>query len=81
MPYIIADESFNTKDQLTARCRAILSATPDGQLVTEDALPFLLDLFQYHDEWEQKAVGGVRGISTQNTLHGTRCFVLLLKAG
>ncbi len=81
MPYIIADESFATKDLLTARCRVILAATPDGQAVEDASTPFLFGLFQYHDEWPQKASGGVRAISTQTTPHGTRCFILMKQAG
>lgn len=81
MPYIIADESFPTKDSVTARCRAILAATPDGQLIEEAVAPFLFELFQYHDEWPKKAAGGVLGISTQTTPHGTRCFILVKPAG
>lgn len=81
MPYIIEDESFSTKDAVTARCRAILAATPDGQFVEDTVAPFLFELFQHHDEWPQKAAGGVHGISTQTTPHGTRCFVLVKQAG
>ena len=80
MPYIIAEESFSTKGAVTARCRAVLAATPDGQFVEEATAPFLVELFQYHDEWPQKAAGGVLGISTQTTPHGTRCFVLVKQA-
>lgn len=81
MHYIIADESFATKTELTARCREILAATPDGQAVEEASAPFLFDLFQYHDEWIEKAKGGVLNISTQMTPHGTRCFVLMRQVG
>ena len=81
MPYIIAEESFSTKGLVTARCRTILAATPDGQFVEELGAPFLFELFQYHDEWPQKAAGGVLGISTQTTSHGTRCFVLVKQSG
>ncbi len=81
MPYLIANESFPTKDAITARCRAILAATPNGQSIEEAAAPFLFELFQHHDEWPQKAAGGVRSISTQTTPHGTRCFVLVRQAG
>lgn len=81
MPYLIAEESFSTKERITARCREILSATPDGSLVNENSLPFLIALFQHHDEWPQKTGGGILGISTQTTSHGTRCFVILQKSG
>lgn len=81
VPYIIADELFSTKGAITARCREILAATPDGQPVEEAAALFLFELFQYHDEWPQKTAGGVRSISTQITPHGTRCFILVNQAG
>lgn len=81
MPYLIANESFLTKVDITARCRTILAATPDGQPVDETSAPFLFELFQFHDEWQQKAVGGVANISTQITQQGTRCFVLVKRDG
>lgn len=81
MPYVLADESFRTKENVTTRCREILSATPDGSLVSDSSLPFLLDLFRHHDEWAQKTAGGVVGISTQTTSHGTRCFVFVRNDG
>lgn len=77
MPYLIAEETYPTKDALLTRCRAILAATPDGQDISEGDAFFLFDLFQHHDEWQQKSQGGVRSISTQLTSHGTRCFVLV----
>jgi hypothetical protein len=81
MPYIIAGESFPTKEAITARCREILSNTPDEEIIEELSMPFLFELFQYHDEWSHKAGGGVCGISTQTTPHGTRCFVLVKQSG
>lgn len=81
MPYIIANDPFRTKNDVTARCRAILAATPDGCYVDADSIPFLLELFQFHDEWGQKAAGGVANVSAQTTEHGTRCFVLIKRAG
>ncbi|WP_287604485.1 DUF3223 domain-containing protein [Thiothrix sp.] len=76
MPYIIAEESFATKNALEERCRMILKETPDGHSVSEEASDFLFGLFQYHDEWLQKFNGGVLDITTQTTPHGTRCFAL-----
>lgn len=81
MPYIIANESFSTKDLVTARCRTILASTPDDHFVEETVAPFLFEIFQYHDEWPQKSLGGIIGISTQTTPHGTRCFVLKKQDG
>lgn len=81
MPYLIADEPFLTKGDITARCRAILAATPDNQPIDQRVAPFLFELFQFHDEWPQKAFNGVVKISTQTTPHGTRCFVLVKHCG
>lgn len=76
MPYAIADESFPTKKAITARAQIALSRTPDGQPTAEVDSEFLLALFQHHDEWAQKSAAGVSEITTQTTVHGTRCFVL-----
>ena len=76
MPYVVSDEIFMTKGDLTGRCRQIVAATEDGQAVAEAQLPLLYDLFQYHDEWPLKSAGGVRDITIKTTTQGTRCFVL-----
>jgi hypothetical protein len=81
MAYFLANEDFETKAHLTTRCRNILAATVDGQHVSEQSLPFLIELFQHHDEWAQKIGDGISGISTQTTSHGTRCFDLIRKDG
>ena len=81
MSYLIATESFPTKREISDRCRAILAVTPDGVNVGEKDVPFLFALFQFHDEWNQKAIGGVVNITTQTTPHGTRCFVLVKLSG
>lgn len=81
MPYVIANESFDTKQQLAERCREIVSSTPDGTLVQERDLPFLLELLRHHDEWEEKSCGGVQSVTTQTTAQGTRCFTLVREAG
>lgn len=76
MPYVVIDEFFDTKEALKDRCRGILAATADGQPVADEATGFLLDVFRHHDEWNQKARGGVLELTVQTTPHGTRCFVL-----
>ena len=81
MPYVIAEETFATKTEVTTRCREILGSTPDRETVREEDVPFLFDLLQNHDEWQAKAAGGVRYISTVTTPHGTRCFVLVRHSG
>jgi hypothetical protein len=81
MAYVVGEEVHTTKTALTERCRRILASTPDRQPVTEADAEFLFALFQYHDEWSHKASGGVSEISTQTTVHGTRCFVLRKHSG
>jgi hypothetical protein len=81
MPYVIGDEVHGTKGALTERCREILRSTPDGQSVVEADAEFLFGLFQYHSEWSKKSSGGVSDISTQTTIHGTRCFILRKRSG
>ncbi|WP_031571817.1 DUF3223 domain-containing protein [Acidithiobacillus thiooxidans] len=81
MAYIVANETFKTKSDITDRCRTILAATPDGQSVDELSASFLLHLFRYHDEWPEKSAGGVVHISTLKTPHGSRCFVLVKNDG
>ena len=76
MPYAVAEEVFPTKGALTERARLALTRTPDGQPVSETDTEFLIAMFQHHDEWAKKSAGGVREITTQTTVHGTRCFVL-----
>ena len=76
MLYNVAEELFATKGVLKERARVALARTPNGQPTTEVDAEFLLDLFQHHDEWAEKSAGGVREITTQTTIHGTRCFVL-----
>jgi Protein of unknown function (DUF3223) len=76
MPYTVAEVVFPTKNALTERARLALAGTPVGQPVSEMDTVFLLALFQYHDEWDKKSAGGIREITTQTTIHGTRCFVL-----
>ena len=76
MPYLINDEWFATKDAVKDRCRQILARTPDSTMVSDADSDFLYGLFQHHDEWAEKAGEGVKGITTQMTSHGTRCFML-----
>ena len=79
MPYQIGGAEFRTKSAITYKCRLILSEIPDGTTATEEQCEFLLALFRNHDEWKEKSEGGIKGISTQMTEHGTRCFVLVRK--
>jgi hypothetical protein len=76
MPYVIAEEVFPSKSALTERARSALARTPNGQPAGQTDTDFLIALFQHHDEWDKKCAGGVREITTQMTVHGTRCFIL-----
>lgn len=81
MPYELASETFRTKAEIRERCRAILKQTADGGLVPMEDLPFLLELFQYHDEWATKSDGVVVGVAARKTEQGTRCFDLVRRNG
>ncbi|MDD2064487.1 DUF3223 domain-containing protein [Pseudomonas sp. 25571] len=81
LPYQINEEDFPTKDHIRNRCRDILARTPDGIDVADVDADFLYGLFQYHDEWADKAGAGVVAITTQMTPHGTRCFALRRHCG
>jgi hypothetical protein len=81
LPYSIAEQIYSTKEALLEHCRAILRATADGASVSEEHLPFLFELFRYHDEWSSKSAGGVRAITAMQTPHGTRCFALVKHDG
>lgn len=80
MKYEINGSFFSTKSEIEDRCRLSLNATVPGNLITED-YDFLVDLFQFHDEWHQKTALGFAGISTAITAQGTKCFVLVLGDG
>jgi hypothetical protein len=59
------------------QCQEILYATPLGQPVDSDHLPFLMGLFQFHTEWTQKSANGIAHVIVQKTAHGTPCFYLV----
>jgi hypothetical protein len=81
MPYMIAQESFDDKEQIKNRCREVLAATQDGHPVDLAHKPFLFALFQHHTEWEEKAAAGVVDFTVKRTPHGTRCFFLIMPDG
>ena len=77
MPYIIDGYEFRTKDDIKTRCREILGGVPDGKLISDNEYSFLVDLFQYHDEWQEKTGGCCFEITTGRTASGTRCFFII----
>ncbi|MDO8468188.1 MAG: DUF3223 domain-containing protein [Candidatus Peribacter sp.] len=77
--YAIAGEEFSNKDGIKVRCREIIAKIADGQPIPDEDLPFLIELFQHHDEWGDKALKGIKKITVQRTgQYATRCFMLLL---
>jgi hypothetical protein len=81
VPYELACETFRTKTAILDRCRAILKRTADGGLIPTEDLPFLLELFQCHDEWATKSASGVLSVAARRTEQGTRCFDLVRRDG
>lgn len=77
MPYTIAGKTYRTKKDVTARCQAILYATPVGGMVDMDDAAFLLGLFSHHTEWTQKHGPGISAITTQFNGHETKGFWLI----
>ena len=77
MPYTIDGYEFLTKNDILIRCREILQSIPDGKLISDNAYSFIVDLFRYHDEWQEKTGGCCFEITTGQTAHGTRCFFII----
>lgn len=79
--YRIGGETFSTKDAINKRCREIRDRTPDSDPVaTHPDVAFLLDLFSsWHDEWDDKTIGGFVGFTTMTVRANgkvTRCFAI-----
>ncbi|MEH4627056.1 DUF3223 domain-containing protein [Phytobacter diazotrophicus] len=81
MPYMIDNNSFSTKKELVEKAQEILHKTNDNEEVFGVDYAFLISLFKYHDEWEQKSIDGFSAIVVGKSLHGTRCFYLKTKTG
>lgn len=79
--YQIAGQDYSSKQAITTRCQEIVRAVKDGERVPDAEQDFLLDLLRHHTEWDSKSAGGVSGITTQTTAHGTRCLVLIKSDG
>ena len=77
MPYNIGGIEFRTKNDIKARCRGILHSVPDGKLISGKGYSFLVALFQYHDEWQEKTKGGCIEITTGPSASRTRCFYII----
>lgn len=81
MPYIIDGYEFRTKDDIRAHSQEILHSIPVGEPITDDAYSFLGDLFQFHDEWQEKTGGSCFEITTGRSAQGTKCFYIIRADG
>lgn len=78
MSYEIAGQTYRSKQAVTEKCRAILNATPVGETVSADDLPFLAGVFQHHPEWSEKSANGFDGVSVGfSDFYRTRYFTIL----
>lgn len=66
-----------TKKDKIESCRKILyKYSPNTIISDENDFEYLMDMFQNHQNWEQKKGCGVKSISVINGLYGTKCFQL-----
>jgi hypothetical protein len=71
---VLDDTRRGWKTQAKSRCRMIIEAIADGQLVTGEDIEFLRWLLDRHPQAPEKIGQGVAGFSVQTTAMGTRCF-------
>ena len=64
-----------TKKEKTEKCRMILYSTKDIVLHVSD-FEFLLEVFEGHEQWEQKKGCGVNFISVGLSPYKTKCFFI-----
>ena len=63
--YLLGYEHFRTKDEVESRCRQIIGVTQEGKPVSHWFVPFLHDLFSFHDDWQELAEI-ITGITSRN---------------
>lgn len=79
--YIINDEIFKNKEEITERCREIIDRNKDKNKVGKKDLSFLLDLFNYHPNKEEKTKD-LKRVYVDMDSYGTNiCFWLENKKG
>jgi hypothetical protein len=64
------------KTKARDKCREIIAAIENGELVTGDDAEFLLWLLDRHPRAAEKIGQGVAGFTVQSASMGTRCFVV-----
>ena len=73
---MLDDTRRGWKTKARNRCREIIAATKNGELVTGDDAEFLLWLLDRHPRAAEKIGCGVAGFTVQDAGMGTRCFVV-----
>ena len=76
--YLLGYEHFRTKDEVASRCRQIMGATQEGKPVSHWFVPFLHDLFSFHDDW-QEIDAIITGITVSENYQGAKCFSVMDK--
>lgn len=71
--YLLGYEHFRTKDEVESRCRQIIGVTQEGKPVSHWFVPFLHDLFSFHDDWQELAEI-ITGITVFENYQGAKCF-------
>jgi len=79
--YVIAELEFRTKELIEVHCRGIVSETGFGEVDSKHE-QFLLELFGYHDEWEDKTRDGWTGFEVDRAGEKhTKCFYIMRPDG
>jgi hypothetical protein len=73
---MLDDTRRGWKTKARDRCREIIAATENGELITGDDAEFLLWLLDRHPRAAEKIGRGVAGFTVQDAQLGTRCFVV-----
>ena len=73
MMYLLAYEQFRTKAEIEVHCRRITDSTQYGKPVSSQFVPFLLELFSFHDDWHELSAN-IRAIVVLTTYQGSKCF-------
>lgn len=66
-----------TKKELLARCSTILNETKSGSVITDSDKDFLIDIFQYHKNWDKIKGVGINYITTSMTVFNGKIFMIV----
>ena len=76
--YLLGYERFRTKGEVESRCLHISGVTQEGKTVSHWFVPFLHDLFSFHDDW-QEIDAIITAITVFENYQGAKCFSVLDK--